>query len=353
MNSAIPKEYLYLYILQSYHGDNIHKNNRKKTVLFNNVPTTMKDIINEPENGWNPASARINQKNMKKIIALLSDEERINFIIKLITYLYIIPFLRLSVLVFLILFRFYHSVHPEIISARMNESFLIRSFWSNYYTNPRFLSQSNHFIPYYGVNQTIHPQIPDSLDKKMPETNSSINNTLPIPSITKSNTTIKYYNSSKLLLSNFRTQLVFTTHHTVNKLSQPAITSINNTMMLVDLSTPIHYFRANPHSLIKLDVQPKITPQITINKPKPNQLSESIKNKNNSKIGKKGKQTNKKQNIKNRNFKKNNMRGSVQNINSHIYGYIIVEKGIAVVYENDVPHIYKLSKAVLDKYLAA
>ena len=86
MNST-PKESLYSYILRTYHGDNIHK--RKKTVLFNVVPKKMNDIVNLVADGWNPASARINQKNMKKIIGLLSDKERIQFIMRVITYLYI------------------------------------------------------------------------------------------------------------------------------------------------------------------------------------------------------------------------------------------------------------------------
>ena len=137
-------ESLYSYILRTYHGDDIRK--RKKTVLFTNISKTINDLVILPK-GWNTASARVDNKNFRRTIGLLSDTESINVIFRLIAYLYIKPFLRFSLFVFLLLIRMYHSTHPEIISARMNESFLIRSVWTNYYINPGFLKTASTVYP--------------------------------------------------------------------------------------------------------------------------------------------------------------------------------------------------------------
>ena len=324
MNS--PTESIYSYILRTYHGNDVHK--RKKTVLFKDIPKTIDDIIILSK-GWNPASARINNRNLKKIFGLLSEESRILLIIRLITYLYIRPFLRLSFLVFLILFRCYHSIHPEIISARMNDSLLIRSFWTNYYINPGFLSNS-----YYLRTQ---PGTPASLET------SAHNQTVP-----ESNRAIQY-----IQLSNSRSQVVFANKPTEKRLLRPVITSINNTMMLVDFTTPIPSFKPTPSSVKKVDTKPKITSQITISEPVsslPTNTKKPIQpigNKNKIQKIKKIKK------IKNTNFKIKTNRGYKLNSNDFIYGYINVDKRIAVIYDNGISYFYKLSKEFLDKYVDA
>ena len=322
MNS--PTESIYSYILRTYHGNDVHK--RKKTVLFRDIPKTIDDIVILSK-GWNPASARINNRNLKKIFGLLSEESRILLIIRLITYLYIRPFLRLSFLVFLILFRFYHSIHPEIISARMNDSLLIRSFWTNYYINPGFLSNS-----YYLRTQTgTQSGIPAILET------SAHNQTVP-----ESNRAIQY-----IQLSNSRTQVVFANKPTEKRLLRPVITSINNTMMLVDFTTPIPSFKPILSSVKKVDTKPKITSQITISEPVsslPTNTKKPIQP-----IGNK----NKIQKIKNTNFKIKTKRGNKLNSNDFIYGYINVDKRIAVIYDNGISYFYKLSKEFLDKYVDA
>jgi len=328
MNS--PTESIYSYILRTYHGNDVHK--RKKTVLFRDIPKTIDDIVILSK-GWNPASTRINNRNLKKIFGLLSEESRILLIIRLITYLYIRPFLRLSFLVFLILFRFYHSIHPEIISARMNDSLLIRSFWTNYYINPGFLSNSYYLRTQHGTQ----PGTPASLEI------SAHNQTVP-----ESNRAIQY-----IQLSNSRTQVVFANKPTEKRLLRPVITSINNTMMLVDFTTPIPSFKPTLSSVKKVDTKPKITSQITISEPVsslPTNTKKPIQpigNKNKIQKIKKIKK------IKNTNFKIKTNRGYKLNSNDFIYGYINVDKRIAVIYDNGISYFYKLSKEFLDKYVDA
>jgi hypothetical protein len=357
MSSSTPEDSLYSYILKTYHG--VRK--RKQTILFKDVPKTMDDLVVSSE-GWNPASARINQRNLKKMIGLLSDEARIFLLIKLITYLYIRPFLRLSILVFLILFRCYHSMHPEIISARMNESFLIRSIWSNYYTNPEFLSNTYYPTSRPGIQSNLTSNIKLNLNVSANAiahtVNVSSNNTILTVSEKRGGAPIQYFNYPYLPLTNSRKQVVFTTNHIVKKLLRPVITSINNTMMLVDFTTPLYYTRPStrPSTLSKkhVDITPKITSQITISTPmsslptKTKKLNMSMRNKN------KKQKKNTKRTIADKSTKANArdiIKGNTK-LNS-IYGYINIDKRIAVVYENGIPYFYKLSKKFLDKYLDA
>ena len=237
------------------------------------------------------------------------------------------PFLRLSCLVFLILFRCYHSIHPEIISARMDESLLIRSFWTNYYTNPGFLLNSYYLRTQHGTQPGIYASLETSVH----------NQTVP-----ESNSAIQY-----IQLSNSRTQVVFANKHTEKRLLRPVVTSINNTMMLVDFTTPIPSFRPTLSSVKKVDTKPDITSQITISKAVSSLLTNTKKT--NQPIGNK----NKKQQIKKTNFKIKTKRGNKLNSNDFIYGYINVDKRIAVIYDNGISYFYKLSKEFLDKYVDA
>jgi len=325
----------------------------------------MNDII-IPTDEWNPASARINKKNMSKLIGILSDEERIKFIIRLITYLYIRPFLRFAFLAFLILFRCYHSIHPEIISARMNESFLIRSFWSNYYTNPGFLS-----IVYQPIIYSRRPVITSSESNiqtlnqtLLSSPNFSSNKTIPIePTLEKQElkryNPIQYHHNSYFALSNSRSQVVF--NKTPNyiekkKLLPPVITSLNNTMMLVDFNKPVPAkasFSSNKSiSTVQAPVQKdetksKMISQITIGKP---MASLPIKSTDSQKTQRSNSRNSR--NAKTYKKTKTTKRSSKRNSKDFIYGYIIEDKGIAVIYENGIPHIYKLPKDFLNKYLA-
>jgi hypothetical protein len=349
MNS--PNESLYSYILRTYHGDEVRK--RKKTELFKDVPKTINDIV-IPSEGWNPASARIKHRKLKTMIGLLSDEARIFLIFRLFTYLYIRPFLRISVLVFLILFRFYHSFHPEIISARMNESFLIRSFWSNYYNNPGFLTNTY----YYPIKPRIQSnlQAATGIQKNLntsDEVKIGKTNTIHVLSQNE-NKAIEYVNNSNLTLSNSKMQVVFnkiTKNIATKKLLQPVITTLNNTMILVDFTTPL-----SPRmsiSSISSSPSPKtfvaksrITDQIIIGKPMPHLPTKSKQNKQKRKTTSKNKNTNSKAKEKTK-----SKRSSRPDSNELIYGYIIPEKRIVVIYDNGIPYIYKASRELINKYL--
>ena len=117
--------------------------------------------------------------------------------------------------------------------------------------------------------------------------------------------------------------------------------------MLVDFTTPIPSFKPTPSSVKKVDTKPKITSQITISEPV-SSLPTNTK-KPNQPIGNK----NKIQKIKNTNFKIKTNRGYKLNSNDFIYGYINVDKRIAVIYDNGISYFYKLSKEFLDKYVDA
>jgi hypothetical protein len=314
-------------------------------VLFRDIPKTIDDIVILSE-GWNPASARVNIKHFKRMIGLLSEEARILLILRLFTYLYIRPFLRFAFLVFLILIRFYHSSHPEIISTRMNESFLIRSFWTNYYINPGFLSNSYYIRTQPGTPASLETRMHNHINMQV--INAISNNTVYNQTVPKSNRAIQY-----IQLSNSRSQVVFANKPTEKRLLRPVITSINNTMMLVDFTTPIPSFRPTPSSVKKVDTKPKITSQITISEPVsslPTNTKKPIQpigNKNKIQKIKKIKK------IKNTNFKVKTTRGYKLNSNDFIYGYINVDKRIAVIYDNGISYFYKLSKEFLDKYVDA
>jgi hypothetical protein len=120
--------------------------------------------------------------------------------------------------------------------------------------------------------------------------------------------------------------------------------------MLVDFTTPIPSFRPTPSSVKKVDTKSKITSQITISKPVsslPTNTKKPIQP-----IGNKNK-TQKINKIKKTNFKVKTTRGYKLNSNDFIYGYINVDKRIAVIYDNGISYFYKLSKEFLDKYVDA
>lgn len=339
-----PNESLYSYILRTYHGNDVRK--RKKTVLFKNVPKTINDIV-IPSEGWNSTSARINNRNLKKMSFLLVDKVQILILLILITYLYIRPFLRLSCLVLLISFRGYHSIHPEIISARMNESFIIRSFWTNYYTNPGFLINAHYIITKPRIESSTQPDTqPDTRSNLQVETKHII------PIVSKSGDT-------PIQISTSRMQVVFTTNYTESKkLLRPAIARLNNTMMLVDFTKPLLSSISSLSSLSSLsskktvDTKSKITEQIITSKPtKTKKPNISIGNKNKPQKKQKHNAISKKRSNSKSKSKVATKRNSKLESSEYIYGYVNVDKGIIVIYEDGIPYFYKVSKEFIYNYL--
>jgi hypothetical protein len=302
-------ESLYSYILRTYHGDDIRK--RKKTVLFATISKTINELVILPES-WNATSARINIKKFRTTFALLSDTECINLIFRLLAYLYIKPFLRFSLFVFLFLIRFYHSAHPEVISARMNESFLIRSIWTNYYINPGFIKPAN----------TMH--INTHQDSHTSYSTKPIDNIIAKRTIIARTARADMPNSVvgiNLQLSNSKKQVIFTNYNSSKKLLRP-ITSLNNTMMLVDFTTPL------AASIPLSPSQKTRTPDSANKKLSTKQTKPRINKKKNQK--QKHPQPQKR---------------------SRAFGYLIVDKKLAVIYENGNAYIYKVSQEFINKYI--
>ncbi len=150
---AMEYDSLYNYILETFYNQssnqpsnqsNTKKKKENKTVLFANIVVKISDIV-KYKNG-NPASARIHQHNFQRLFAMLNDYQRKILLIKLILYIYIMPFIRYSSIAFLVLFRFYHIYHPEFITARINNSPSMSRFWSNYYPIGIYHNNSNNTV---------------------------------------------------------------------------------------------------------------------------------------------------------------------------------------------------------------
>jgi len=294
------------------------------------------------------------RKRKKKV---LSKNTKIHLLM-LITYLYIRLFVGIFCLVSLILFRCYHSIHPEIISSMMNKSFLIRSVWSNYYTNPGFLINK---YTHRGIQSSFQNKIKLDLHTNSNAVNVGTKNT--IYDVSTSNRK-RYLNYSYLPLSNSQMQVVFTINDIENKkLLRPVITSLNDTllMMIVDFTTPLISSKVSISSKktiatkSKVETKSKITKQIITSKSTSSLLTKTKKpnmaigNKNKLKIIKKGKTI--PRNRKNTNSKAATQRNLKLNYDDLIYGYVNVDKGIAIIYENGIPHVYKVSKEFIYKYL--
>jgi len=281
------------------------------------------------------------RKRKKKV---LSKNTKIHLLM-LITYLYIRLFVGIFCLVSLILFRCYHSIHPEIISSMMNKSFLIRSVWSNYYTNPGFLINK---YTHRGIQSSFQNKIKLDLQTNLNAVNVGTKNTIYGLSTSSRK---RYLNYSYPPLSNSQMQVVFTTNDIENKkLLRPVITSLNDTllMMLVDFTTPLISSKVSISSKKTIETKSKVetTSSLLTKTKKPNM---AIGNKNKLQKIKKGKTIS--GNRKNTNSKAATQRNSKLNYADLIYGYVNVDKGIAIIYENGIPHVYKVSKEFIYKYL--
>jgi hypothetical protein len=246
----------------------------------------------------------------------------------------------------------------------MNKSFLIRSVWSNYYTNPGFLINK---YTHRGIQSSFQNKIKLDLHTNSNAVNVGTKNT--IYDVSTSNRK-RYLNYSYLPLSNCQMQVVFTINDIENKkLLRPVITSLNDTLltMLVDFTTPLISSKVSISSKktietksqietkSKVETKSQITKQIITSKSTSSLLTKTkipniaIGNKNKLKIIKKGETI--PRNRKNTNSKAATQRNSKLNYDDLIYGYVNVDKGIAIIYENGIPHVYKVSKEFIYKYL--
>ena len=341
----LPGESFYGFIIRNYHGEEAHK--RKKTVLFQDVPKSMNEVVIIPE-GWNPASVRINIRILKRIIGFLTDQARIFLIFRLISYLYIRPFLRMAFFASLILFRFYHFHHPEVISARLNESALTRVIWSNYYINPSAL-----IIPAASASKATIKQHPLT----------GITDIKPIlAGQSPSSRNIQYHtysnnNNYTVVISNSSTQVVFYNVNSTARLMKPPTLAVSS-LQLTGKHPVAHSNNALTDKNKKIVESPIIKPMQT----KPQsvkhthtnnfltlQQTKQQKQKHKPKPKHKPIKATKSKNTKNGVYGQSKTKTHTSK-NGKIRGYIIPEYGIAMVYENGRYHAYAVSQQFLDAY---
>ena len=328
-------EYLYSYVLRIYNRDDVSKIN---------------DLVPSQE-GLVPASARINQQKLKRMVGLLSNEARVILIFRLITYLYIRSLLRFLLFVFFLLFQYHHFTQPEMISSMMNESFLIRAVWSNYYTNTDFITSVNSNTKDIGI------QLKEYARENIKLTTNDTNDTN-IQS-----------NSKKIQLSNSSMQVVFVNNNIFTQTLPLPVTIINNTMMLVDFAKHIYassiYASSIPSLLsqksLKSEIKSTIKKQIIVNKqmPPPPEKPLHVELLKGGYVAKPpppvSQRANKKTINKIKKLNSKNKKNSKQiykfDINDSVYGYVIVDKRIVIIYDNGITYFYKVSQAFIDKYL--
>lgn len=265
---------------------NEKKNENKKMMkrsAYNNAARTIDSIIISCEPA-EYATARINNRKFKRMIDVLSLEQRMQLFARLITGVYIIPFLRLVFLAFIFHYGFLHLFMAINTSSNSKES------------GPTFRNvSSNVSLPLALSNSTMQVSFQD----------------------------LKEEPSRKKLLR------------------PPFVITLNDTLQLIDLTFPLLPETSN-----------------SVPKPKP-KLSKTIssKSKGNGNTKTKGKSANKKnmkenEKVKNKitntniKIKKAKVATSKPNhqppdIKSPVYGYLVMENGIAVVYENGDVMLYE------------
>jgi hypothetical protein len=307
---------LYYQILEKYHNPD-SKKTKKKTILFAKIVHNFDELV--IYNNLNLASARFNPKKLRRLIGMLSNMQSIALIIRLICYLYIMPFLRISLVVFLVIFRLYHFSNPVFINDRIMNSRIVASIWTNYEFNKLQIIEQR-VTPINTLYPSINHNVTTSI-LSMIKTNLS--------NIGKQLNHIGY----ELYRSNNNTQYQGYSSYSSYFVSKKNFEHVKSIKQIVKKKTS---------SLLE---QIKITPpQLSIPEISNNYFQ---KHKPNSKKFKsnKGHKTKKlKEKIKDYLiYTKNTKYGK-------IYGYILHDKGIAVIIENEDVYIYKLPKHLLDKY---
>ena len=358
---------LYNYVLERFHNtDPIirKKNKNKKTVLFADIITHINQLV-DVESG-NPASARINQRNFRRLIGMLTDNQRKLLIIKLLAHIYIAPFLRYSVVVFLVLFRLYHAHHSDFITNRLNNSTIIAGFWSNYRLSIPTNGIYNRGIYNNNIKQ-IYPLTGQSFLKSSLSAYTDSDENLKVTYITSQND--RCYNTYNRLMNNYdyssiKLKPLPITALKRNRNISNCIVSIRNELNqvqrelynwthtkyidnrnirnILSISNKRKSYNSSKISKI-VPVKSSLYDQIRVSHPMAavptikNILTQK-KNLGNARV-----YSNKKQ-IRNKKIKKNGK--------DYITGYILPERGVAVIIEDGKTYIYKLPKYMLDKYLA-
>ena len=265
---------------------NEKKNENKKMMkrsAYNNAARTIDSIIISCEPA-EYATARINNRKFKRMIDVLSLEQRMQLFARLITGVYIIPFLRLVFLAFIFHYGFLHLFHA--MNTMPNSPVVIMNDYTNSNeSGPTFRNvSSNVSLPLALSNSTMQVSFQDS----------------------------RIEPSRKKLLR------------------PPFVITLNDTLQLIDLAFPLLPETA-----------------YSIPKPKP-KLSKTIssKSKENAKINKIINTKIKKAKVVKSKTKPNARSKPSQYPNhqankSPIYGYLVMENGIAIVYENGDIRLYE------------
>lgn len=337
------KESFYLMLINQFHCEDIHK--RKKTVLFKNIPRHINELVTF-QNG-NPASARINHRNLKRIIGILSDTTRNALIIRLILYIYVLPFLRLSLVMFLILFRYYHYTHPEFIPARMNNSTMISNIWTNYYLADLTIST----VPVPGSNIITSPHTTTTTTTpthifQSPQIPTSASTTDPKQSLQSANhktksARVQYFNYSYLPLTTRTHQVVFY-DYSDNNLLKPAMSNPDKKLvqeMLEPLKTPTPFIKHKTPAATKAKPKSKLAKQIMITKT--NDTRPITKKKIIKKIHKRSNGKARTVPVK---------QSASHDDDDHINGYLVIDKKLVIIVENGKTYIYRVPQSFIDKY---
>lgn len=323
----------YNYVLERFHNPDpviAKKNRNKKTVLFADIITNINQLV-ENKNA-NPASARINQRNLRRLIGMLGDNQRKLIILRLLVYLYLAPFLRYSAVVFLVLFRIYHAHHPEFITARLNNSTMMAGFWSNY----RLPINNN---PYQSPHQLFNYDYSSSVPKSLTNIASR-----------------KKYRDVVI------TNGIVSIRNELNQVQRELYNTYNRSQYLgLTKPNPVKANSANPSPVNANPVKPKATTQnkkakasildqVIISKPMQNApITKTSSTYANQLLGNKLP-------INKQNGKKTKKYGNYEKgykfRDDYITGYILPEKGVAVIIEDGQVYLYKLPKYLIDEYVA-
>lgn len=341
---------------------------REQMVLIRDIPNYISEMM-----CFNSSKARMQKRNIKRAIAQLSFIERCTLVFRLITYMYILPIVRISIVGFVLTFQFYNFIYPNIISPfTITSSSITTSKPSARLIDKPIITESSKIASSIGTLKPHKTKIKINNDVQIKPLKPSA---IAISSFTlNGKQSFQYTNYSHLPISTKTRQIAFdgaiydygNNGYGNNDYSNNGYS--NNKKLL------------KPHSNIpkpdKLDLHlaPQVKKSIPIPAPapatskptskpkpapaktKPTLAPAKIKPKANKNIKSNQckMQTQSQQQI---HPQLNNRQQSSKHIDMRdddddfIYGYVLVDKKIAVVIEDGKTKVYKVSQNFIDKFL--
>ncbi|MCE2706782.1 MAG: hypothetical protein LW807_06880 [Proteobacteria bacterium] len=333
---------------------------KRKIVLTRAIPIYVKDILSF-ENFENSEKARFYRRNIKRSLAQLSHMERFMLIIRLLTYIYIIPLLRISIIAFVLIFNLYNFVYLGFISCS-------RTVKNN---NPNINTHIPIFKPITFTHRkaSAHPLIswPASADSNYKNKNMNMNTTMHtnttseilqlVVNIEQNKTVledarlqyskvaissykldgkqnVRYSDNQKIHLSSRRTQIVFDYNANLKTLLKPPNIVENKLLQsllvepLVKKTEKVKISKKNckqHKSEVKHKPKPKQKPN-----PQQKQIQRSQEELQNKILQK---------------FKDKTI------YDDDLNGYVLIDRRIVVLIEDDKPHVYKVSQQFIDRLI--